>query len=251
MGLAEDKQAGSAAVPSSQFATTHWSVILTAQDAQSSRSAEALERLCRQYWPPVYAFIRRRGHAPEAAEDLTQEFFARLLEKNYLQAADVAKGRFRTLLLTILTRFLINERERALALKRGGGSAHLPLVTDDAEQGYSVEPADPATPETIYERRYAETLLEAVLSRLRREFETAGELERFEVLKPFLAGDRQAPAGSEVAARLGLSETAVYSAVHRLRRRYGELLREEVAHTVARPEEIEDELRYLARVLGR
>lgn len=232
------------------FATTHWSVVLAAQDPQSPRCAEALERLCRQYWPPIYAFIRRRGHEPTDAQDLTQGFFARLLEKNYLQAADAAKGKFRTLLLTAVTRFLINERERALAQKRGGGAVHLPLEADHAEQSYRVELADPATPETIYERRYAETLLEAVLGRLRREFEAAGESERFEVLKPFLAAERQAPSGAEVAARLGLSETAVYSAVHRLRRRYGELLREEVANTVARPEEIEDELRHLARVLS-
>lgn len=232
------------------FATTHWSVVLAAQDAQSPRSAEALERLCRQYWPPVYAFIRRRGHGPDDAQDLTQEFFARLLEKNYLQAADAARGKFRTLLLTAVTRFLINERERERAQKRGGGAVHFTLEPDHAEQGYRVEPADPATPETVYERRWAETLLDTVLGRLRSEFEADGERERFEVLKPFLAAEHQVPSGAEVAARLGLSETAVYSVVHRLRRRYGELLREEVAHTVARPEEIEDELRHLVRVLG-
>jgi RNA polymerase sigma-70 factor (ECF subfamily) len=232
------------------FATTHWSVVLAAQDAQSPRSAEALERLCRQYWPPVYAFVRRRGHGPADAQDLTQEFFARLIEKNYLQAADAAKGKFRTLLLTAVTRFLINERERALAQKRGGGAPHFSLQTDHAEEGYRVEPADPATPETIYERRWAETVLATVLTRLRRELEAAGQPERFEVLKPFLAAERQAPSGAEVAARLGLSESAVYSAVHRLRRRYGELLREEIAHTVAQPDEIEEELRHLVRVLS-
>ncbi len=233
------------------FTTTHWSVVLAARDTQSPRCDEALDRLCRQYWPPVYAFIRRRGHGPDDAQDLTQGFFARLLEKNYLQAADAARGKFRTLLLTAVTRFLINERDRRLAQKRGGGAVHLPLEVNHAEEGYRVEPADPATPETIYERRYAETLLEAVLGRLRGEFAANDQRDRFEVLKPFLAAERHPLSGADVAARLGLSETAAYSAIHRLRRRYGELLREEVAHTVARPEEIDDELRHLAQVLSR
>ena len=232
------------------FATTHWSVVLAARDGQSPQAAEALERLCRQYWPPVYAFIRRRGHTPADAQDLTQEFFARLIEKDYLQAADAAKGKFRTLLLTAVTRFLINERERALAQKRGGGAVHFSLEAANSEEGYRVEPADPATPEIIYERRWAETLLESVLARLRRELEAAGQPERFEVLKPFLAGEREAPSGAELSARLQLTEGAVYSAIHRLRRRYGELLREEVAKTVARPEETDEELRHLARVLS-
>jgi len=232
------------------FATTHWTTVLAARDQQSPRAAEALDKLCRRYWPPVYAFIRRRGHGPDDAQDLTQEFFARLLEKNYLEAADAAKGRFRTLLLTAVTRFLVNERERMQAQKRGGGAVHLSLEAEAAEDGYRVEPADPVTPETIFERRWAETVLETVLARLRQEFEAAGQQERFEVLKPFLAAEKQGPSGAEVAARLGLSESAVYSAVHRLRQRYGELLREEIAHTVASPEEIDDELRYLVRVLS-
>jgi RNA polymerase sigma-70 factor (ECF subfamily) len=223
---------------------------VAARDGQSPQAAEALEKLCRRYWPPVYAFIRRCGHGPEDAKDLNQEFFSRLLEKNYLQAADAAKGKFRTLLLTAVTRFLINERERTQAQKRGGGTVHFPLETDDAEDGYRAEPADPATPETIYERRWAETVLEAVLARLRQECADAGQEERFEALKPFLATETHAPSGAEVAVRLGISETAVYSAVHRLRQHYGELLREEIAHTVASPEEIDEELRHLARVLS-
>jgi len=232
------------------FATTQWTTVLTARDPQSTRAAEALERLCRRYWPPIYAFIRRRGHGPEDAQDLTQEFFARLLEKSYLDAADAAKGRFRTLLLTAVSRFLVNERERARAQKRGGGAVHFSLEADAAEGGYRVEPADPATPETIFERRWAETVLEAVLARLRREFKDAGQPDRFDILKPFLAAEQQAPSGAEVATRLGLSESAVYSAVHRLRQRYGELLREEIAQTVARPEEIDEELRSLVRAMS-
>jgi RNA polymerase sigma-70 factor (ECF subfamily) len=232
------------------FTTTHWSVVLTAGQRDSARSAEALEILCRQYWPPVYAFIRRRGHGPDDAQDLTQEFFARLLEKNYVEAADTAKGRFRTFLLTAVTRFLINEQERAQAQKRGGGRVHFSLEDLHAEDRLHNEPADVATPETIYERRWAETLLETVLTRLRQEYESAGERERFEILKPFLAGEKQPRAGAQLAAQLGITESSAYSAVHRLRRRYGELLREEIAHTVNRPEEIEEELRYLVRVLS-
>jgi RNA polymerase sigma-70 factor (ECF subfamily) len=232
------------------FATTHWSTVLAAKDEHSPAAAEALEKLCRRYWPPVYAFIRRRGHEPVEAQDLTQEFFARLLEKNYLEAANPSKGRFRTLLLTAVSRFLINERERALAKKRGGGAVHFSLEAELAEQGYHVEPADIATPETLYERRWAETVLEIVLTRLRKEFESAGELDRFEVLKPFLAAEKQGASGAEIAARLGITESAAYSAVHRLRQRYGEILRDEIAQSVVSPDEVDDELRYLVRVLS-
>jgi RNA polymerase sigma-70 factor (ECF subfamily) len=207
-----------------------------------------MEKLCCRYWPPIYAFIRRRGHGPDDAQDLTQEFFARLLEKNYLKAADAAKGRFRTLLLTAVTRFLINEYERSQALKRGGRLGHLSLQA--AEEGYHAGLSSSTTPETLYERRWAETVLDSVLARLRQEFEADGQLERFEILKPFLTGDKVVPSASEVAARLGMTETALYSAIHRLRRRYGEVLRREVAQTVARPEEIEEELRHLVRVLS-
>lgn len=232
------------------FATTHWGTVMAARDEGSPHGAEALETLCRRYWPPIYAFIRRRGHGPDDAQDLTQEFFARLLEKKYLEAANSSKGRFRTLLLTAVSRFLINERERAQAQKRGGGAIHFSIEAYAAEDDYCVELADPATPETIYERRWAEAVLVAVLARLRQENEAVGGQVRFDVLKPFLATEKQPPSTAEAGARLGISETAVYSAVHRLRQRYGELLREEIAHTVARPEEIEEELRYLVRALS-
>jgi len=233
------------------FTTTHWSVVLSAGQRESARSAEALEVLCRQYWPPVYAFVRRRGHGSADAQDLTQEFFARLLEKNYVESADASKGKFRTFLLTAVNRFLINDRERARTQKRGGGHAHFSLDDVRAEDGLRVEPADDATPETIYERRWAETVLELVLARLRQEYDNAGENKRFEIPKPFLAGEKQTKAGAQLAAQLKITESAAYSAVHRLRKRYGELLREEIAQTVNRPEEIEEELRYLVRVLSR
>lgn len=237
--------------PALQFATTHWSVVLAARDEESPRAAAALEQLCRRYWPPVYAFIRRQGHGPHDAQDLTQEFFARLIAKRYLDAADAAKGKFRTLLLTAVCRFLVNQHERAHAAKRGGGAVHFALEAEEAEEGYQVEPADPATPETLYERRWAETVVATVLGRLGEEVEASGQRERFELLKPLLAPGAEAPSGAEVATRLGVTESAVYSAVHRLRKRFGELLREEIAQTVRGSEEVEDELRHLMRALGR
>ena len=190
------------------FTTTHWSVVVLAGQQHSAGSADALEVLCRQYWPPVYAFIRRRGHQPDDAQDLTQEFFARLLEKNYVESADAAKGRFRTFLLTAVTRFLVNAKERTQAQKRGGGRAHFSLDVRDAEDRSGLEPAVETTPETIYERRWAETVLEAVLARLRQEYEKASENKRFEILKPFLAHEKQPKAGAQLAAQLGITESA-------------------------------------------
>jgi RNA polymerase sigma factor (sigma-70 family) len=233
------------------FTTTHWSVVLLAGQSQSTGSFDALDLLCRRYWPPIYAFIRRRGHGPDDAKDLTQEFFARLLEKNYVESADASKGRFRTFLLTAVTRFLINERERAHTQKRGGGQIHFSLDDLNGENRFHDEPADAATPETIYERRWTETMLQRVLSQLRLDYESAGEQERFEILKPFLTGGQKGSAGAMIATQLQMTESAAYSAIHRLRKRYGELLREEIAQTVNRPEEIEEELRYLAAVLSR
>jgi len=191
------------------FTTTHWSVVLAARDFTSPDAAHALEELCRTYWPPVYTFMRRRGFGQHDAQDLTQEFFARLLEKNYLDAADASKGKFRTLLLTAVSRFLINEYERARAQKRGGDAAHFSIEAGLEENRYQIEPADAATPESIFERRWAETVLETVLKRLRQELESSGQAERFEVLKPFLAAESHLPSGAQIAARLGISESAV------------------------------------------
>jgi RNA polymerase sigma-70 factor (ECF subfamily) len=232
------------------FATTHWSVVLAARDSQCPSAAEAMDRLCRIYWPPIYSFIRRRGFGPHDAQDLTQEFFARLLEKKYLNAADAAKGKFRTLILTAVNRFLINERERATAQKRGGGATHLSIDAESEENRYSIDLGAAATPESVFERRWAEAVLDTVLNRLRQEMEVAKEQARFEILKPFLASETQVPSGAEIASRLGVSESAAYSAVHRLRQRYRELLREEIAQTVGSPDEVQEELRYLIRVLS-
>jgi len=222
-----------------------------AKDAQSPKAAEAMEKLCHRYWPPIYAYIRRRGHGPDDAQDLTQEFFARLLKKHHLNAADASKGKFRTLLLTAASRFLADEWDRVRAKKRGGEVVHLSLQAEEAEAGYRIDPADPATPETIFERRWAEAVLETVLTRLREEFVASGQQERFASLKPFLAMEQGRLAGTDLSARLGVSESAAYSAVHRFRQRYRELLREEIANTVASPQEVDDELRCLARALGR
>jgi RNA polymerase sigma-70 factor (ECF subfamily) len=174
------------------FRTTHWSVVLAARNALTDVSRVALEQLCRAYWLPVYTFIRRRGFSPEDGQDLTQGFFAKMLEKEWLQAADAEKGRFRTFLLTAVTRFLANEYDRAQALKRGGGQTILPLETEDAEEHYVFEPADSRTPETAYDEEWAETLLQRVLDRLRAEFDGAGRTGRFDALKVFLTEDRGA-----------------------------------------------------------
>ncbi len=224
--------------------------MLTARDKESPRCAEALEALCHAYWYPLYAYVRRQGHSPHDAQDLTQEFFARLLQKDYLLAADREKGRFRTFLLVALKRFLANEWDRSRAQKRGGGHVHLSLDTSTAETRYQTEPARDLPPDRIYERRWALTLLDQSLARLRGEFVAAGKTREFDELKVFLTAEKGAISHADVASRLGLTEGAVRVAVHRLRRRYREIFREEVAQTVSHPQEIEEEIRHLLEVLG-
>jgi DNA-directed RNA polymerase specialized sigma24 family protein len=233
------------------FATTHWSTILAARDVASPGAHDALERLCRAYWYPLYAFVRRKGNSPAEAEDLTQGFFARFVEKRYLKGVTPEKGRFRTFLLCSLSHFLANEWDKSHRLKRGGGLMFLPLETAQAEERYGLEPADNETPEQVFDRRWAEAMLATVLTRLRREFETAGEPERFDELKPFLLGDPGADSYAAVAGRLRVSEQGVKSAVHRLRHRFRESFREEIAHTVATRAEIDEELRYLIQLMTR
>jgi RNA polymerase sigma factor (sigma-70 family) len=234
-----------------RFAATHWSLVLAARDGDSARARAALEALCRAYWYPLYAFVRRMGQSPPDAEDSVQGFFALCLEKNYLAAAEEAKGRFRSFLLLALKRFLAKERDKSRARKRGGGQKPIALDGLTAEQRYALEPAEYLSADKLFERRWALTLLEQVLSRLRHEHAAAGQREAFEQLKEFLlAGGRGTPY-AELAARLGTSEGAVKVAVHRLRQRYRELLQEEIAHTVASPEEAEQERRYLLSVLSR
>jgi len=225
--------------------TTHWSVVVSAREKDSPSNREAFETLCRTYWYPLYAFVRRQGRSPHDAQDLTQEFFARLLEKDYLQAADPKRGKFRSFLLTAFKHFLAKEHDRANAEKRGGGRHILPLDFQAGEHRYHLEPADQATADTIYERRWALTLLEQALTQLRMEFTGAGKQQLFEKLKGTLTGDGSAEPYAQIAIELAMSEQAVKVAVHRLRQRYKELLRAEIAQTVATTEEIDDELRDL------
>jgi RNA polymerase sigma-70 factor (ECF subfamily) len=232
------------------FGTTHWSVVLAAGNAGSPQSAQALECLCRTYWFPLYAFARRSGHAPPDAEDLTQEFFARVLERHWLARADSSKGRFRTFLLTAMTRFLAHEQDKARALKRGGLQRNVPIQWDTAETRYGVEPADPRTPEQAFEYHWAVALLDEVLRKLEAEFAGQNQASSFAVLKSCLVGDRESQPYAELADRLGMEKGAVKVAVHRLRRRYRALLRSEIAQTVASPGEIDAEMRHLHRVLA-
>lgn len=232
------------------FVTTHWSVVLTAGSSDTTRAHQALAKLCQTYWYPLYAYVRRRGFSPPDAEDMTQEFFARFLEHDWVANADREKGRFRSFLLSAMNHFLANEWDKAQAQKRGGGATLLPLEFNTAETRYSREPADNVTPEQHFERHWALTLLATVTSRLQAEYEQDGKGELFTALNPCLVGDRTSQPYEELARKLALSEGAVKSAVHRLRQRYRQLLREEIAQTVAQPGEVEEELRHLIAVLG-
>lgn len=227
------------------FAATRWTVVLTAGHGQSPQARRALEELCRTYWRPLYAYVRRRGYSVADAEDLTQEFLARLLAKNYLADVHREKGKFRSFLLASLKHFLANEWDKAQAQKRGGGEVLIPIDVKTAETACAFEPADNLTAEKVFERRWALTLLELVLQRLREEYVQDGKEKLFEQLKPTLTEASRSVAYAEIAKRLGMSEGAVKVAVHRLRRRYRELLRAEIADTVAGPEEVEEELRAL------
>jgi RNA polymerase sigma-70 factor (ECF subfamily) len=233
----------------SHFATTHWSLILAARDRAEPGSADALASLCGLYWYPLYAYIRRRGNRAEEAPDLTQEFFARLLEKDFLAAVDRGKGKFRSYLLAACNHFLANEHDRAVARKRGGGKPLLSLDAADAEDRYLAEPADDVAPEKLFERRWAMALLQHVMARLRADFETKGKSALFDRLRGFLAGEKSM-GYRQAAAELGLSEAAIKVQVHRLRARYRELLREEIGRTVGTPEEIDDEIRSLFAALA-
>jgi RNA polymerase sigma-70 factor (ECF subfamily) len=227
------------------FATTRWSLVLAAGRGDAPEAQAALAALCEVYWYPLYAYVRRSGHPADEARDLTQEFFARLLEKHYLRAADSERGRFRSFLLTAFKRFLAKERHRARALKRGGGRRMLSLDFEQGESRFRLEPATDITAETIYERRWALTLLDRVMDRLRDDFERAGKRDDFDRLKVFLTGEAAAPNYREAAAELGTTEGAVKVAVHRLRRRFRDVVLAEIAQTVTAPEDVDEELRYL------
>jgi RNA polymerase sigma-70 factor (ECF subfamily) len=228
-----------------RFASTRWSIVAAASSGESAEARAALTVLCQTYWYPLYAYARRRLAHAEDARDLTQEFFARLLEKDYLQAADARRGKFRSFLLTAFQRFLVKEHARSTAQKRGGGRRPVSLEFQDGEDRYRHEPADRTTPETLFERRWALTLLEQALARLRQEFTASGKEQLFEALKGTLTGDGSSEPYERIGRDLGLSEAAVKTAAHRLRRRYQELLRAEVSQTVTSSAEVEDEIRDL------
>jgi RNA polymerase sigma-70 factor (ECF subfamily) len=232
------------------FPSTHWSVVLAAHSDDPARARDALEQLCTVYWYPLYAFLRRRGHQPADAEDLVQGFIAHLLERQFFQAADPDKGRFRSYLLASLNHFVADAADRAGRLKRGEGKPLLSLDAVMAEHRYALEPTDPCNSEQLFERRWALTLLDTVLHRLETEAAESGRAELFRQIKGVLLGDRSGVSYAELAPQLGLSEAALTMTVQRLRRRYRELVREEIAHTVSRPVEIEEEMRHLFQVLS-
>jgi len=233
-----------------QFTATHWSVILAARQGETSERSAALDTLCRAYWYPLYAYVRRRGYDAAAAQDMTQEFFARLLEKDYLQAVDPAKGKFRSFLLAALAHFLANEWRRATAQKRGGSFKFISLDDTSAEQQYLQAPAAGLTPEKFFEQQWATTLLDQAISRLREEFVSGGRGALFDELKIFLTGEKPPGRYAELALKLQTTEAALKMTVSRMRQRYGELLRAEIAHTVSGPREVEEELRALFAALS-
>lgn len=231
------------------FATTHWSVVLQAGDTDSPHASEALARLCRAYWYPLYAHVRRQGHSVSDAQDLTQAFFARLLEHKYLRLADPNRGRFRTFLLSSLKNFITNEWQKSNREKRGGGCQIISLDAEETETRYRAEPADNRSPDKAFERRWALVLLERVLDQLEAEFAAAERSQVFEELKSSLTGEDNESTYQEIGRRLGMSEGNLKVTVHRMRRRYRELLREEIARTVADPEAIDEEMRDLFAAL--
>jgi RNA polymerase sigma factor (sigma-70 family) len=232
-----------------RFPTTRWTIV-SAAGCHSLDSAGALNELCGAYWFPVYAFIRRRGYSPEAAEDLSQEFFARVLEHDTLSGARRERGKFRSFLLASLTNFLSNEWDRSQAQKRGGGMTTLSLDFGAGEARYHHEPCHDITPEALFERRWAIAVLDRVLARLREEHSHKGQAAQFDRLQVFLTGDQDHGSYDDVARSLKLSEGAVRTTVHRLRRRYGELVREEIEGIVGDPGEVEGEIRFLLAALG-
>lgn len=233
------------------FQTTHWSMVLSAGRRGSEQSDRALEKLCRVYWQPLYAYVRRRVDDVHEAQDMTQAFFARMLEKQYLAGADPKRGRFRAFLITAFKHFLANQWEKAKAQKRGGGRTRIALDFENADQRYGREPDSGLTAEQWYERQWAVTLLELTMQRLAEEFAERDKSEQFQQLKGFAIGDHAGTTYADAAAHLGTTEAAAKMAAHRLRRRFRELLRDEIAQTVATPEEIDDEIRSLFVILSR
>jgi RNA polymerase sigma-70 factor (ECF subfamily) len=234
----------------SKVATTQWSQVLAARDGSDTEARRALESLCQTYWQPLYAYIRHQGYGPEEASDLTQAYFTEFLENDYLADVEPAKGRFRTFLVASLRHFLSHERRRSRALKRGGGAPVLSLDTDWAEQVYLQEPATDCTPENLFERRWALTVLGQAMVALRQGLTTENQRHSFETLKPYLTGEAHTRSYRAVGDELGMTEMAVRQAVHRLRRRFGQILRDEIAETVTGEDAIDDEVRHLLTTIG-
>jgi RNA polymerase sigma factor (sigma-70 family) len=232
-----------------RFATTHWSVVVAAGKGSDVAARQALATLCADYWYPLYAYTRRRGHQPAEAQDLTQGFFLHLLEKDTLQAAAQSRGRFRSFLLTSLHHYITNEWRHNQTLKRGGGRHILSLDLEEGERRYHLEPTDEMTPEKIYERRWAMTLLNKAVETLREEYAHSERLHLFDALKAYLGGQESTIPYRDLALRLGTTEGAVKVAVHRLRQRCRDRLRRTIAQTVAEEEEIDEELRYLFQAI--
>ncbi len=232
------------------FTTTHWSVVLAAGQGESPRAAEALETLCRTYWYPLYAYVRRQGHNPEHAQDVTQDFFAHLLAKGFPRGAGPERGKFRSFLLASLRHFLVDQHRHADAAKRGGGQRTVSLDESRGEERFRLEPQHDLTPEKLYEREWAMTLLDRAQSRLREEHVVAGKTELHDRLKGFPLAEKSVSSFQQAATELGMTESALKSAVHRMRARYRQLVREEVAQTVADPAELNEEARHLIAVIS-
>jgi RNA polymerase sigma factor (sigma-70 family) len=236
--------------PGGGFATTRWTMVNAAGHRSGPQASEALAELCQIYWPPLYGYLRGRGHAPEEAQDLTQGFFARLLERQDIRTAEQARGRFRGFLLTALKRYVINEHERATAARRGGRHVRLALDFDDAERTYALERRNEDTPERVFDRKWATITLDRALRRLREECDRAGKGAEANALLPYLTDTSELPTYRVTAGELGLTEGAVKVAVHRLRQRFGAILRLEVGETVLEPDEVADEMRELIRAVS-
>jgi RNA polymerase sigma factor (sigma-70 family) len=232
------------------FTSTHWSVVLAARNGASPQANEALEKLCHTYWPPLHGFIRREGFADAEAKDLTQEFFLKLIEREYLQHLKHQRGRFRSFMLTLLKNFLLEQRGRANAQKRGGDKVFISFEQTSEDGVYLNEPVDHLSPDQVFERRWAQTVFQTALNRLRDEYVESGRGPFFDLLKDFQPREPGAPSYAEIGERFDMTEAAVKSAVQRMRQRHRELLREEIAHTVTSPGEVDEEIRHLREVLG-
>jgi RNA polymerase sigma-70 factor (ECF subfamily) len=236
--------------PQAAFNTTHWSVVLAVTHSDSTRAREALAKLCQTYWYPLYAYVRRRGYSAPDAQDLTQAFFEQLLERRSLAGATPGLGKFRSFLLTAMKHFLASQWKHGMAQKRGGGAPMLSLDWAAAEERFDLEPATQASPDKLFEKQWALTILGDVLTRLGREYQSEGKTDLFAALRQTLLGLRESQPYAELAVKLGLSESAVKVAVHRLRKRYRGLIREEITNTLDDPREVEGEMRYLFQVLA-